>query len=103
MVNISGLSPRLADKAPGTQLCCDYSEETEHRRTTSTNSMLQGKNITVDGGNFTYVTGDSHNHTFVIEDSTKGSNYLKAIRGKSRARSAWIESRLTKCYKKISL
>jgi len=72
---------RRGKRVPATpQVSYDYSEETEQPHTTSTNSMLQGRNITVQGGKFTNVGGDYHDHTYVIEDSAKGSKYLKLLR-----------------------
>ena len=71
----------------GADVSHDYSEETKNCRTTSTNTMFRGRETTIQGGKFTNVGGDYHEHTYVIEDSGKGSKYLKAIQGKSRGRS----------------
>jgi len=62
----------------------NYRKETEHCSTTSTNNTIQGKEITINDGQFTSVGGDYHEHTYVVlKESTKGSKYLKAFQGKS--------------------
>jgi len=70
--------PRFA-RYPRELMSDDYREETEHCITTSANNVIQGKKITVHGGQLTSVGGDYHEHTYIVlKESTKG---LKAIQG----------------------
>ena len=46
------------------------------------NSMIQGKNITINGGKFNNVGGDYHEHnTYAIKESATRPKYLKRILG----------------------
>ena len=46
-------------------------------------SMIQGKEITISGGNLTNVEGDyhEHNNTYVIEEALTYRGYLDIIPG----------------------